>query len=320
LPRFPAADVRHLISRHILFFGGKGGVGKTTCSAATALAASRQGKRVLLVSTDPAHSTADVLGCALGPDIRSVTERLRAIEIDAETEVRRYLSQAKSQLTAAFSPSVLKEALRQIEMTATMPGVADVAVFERMNDIALSKGEEFDLIVFDTAPTGHALRLLSMPESMGVWVRALAERRRAAHEASGSAGSSLSGSPISSDPVLETLERRAERLERVKHELVGPRAAIVLVLVPERLPIEETARSLAALQQADLEVGAVVVNRILPDGLTDAFSRSRKLQEQAYLDEIERRFASVPRIRVSQLATDVNGLADLERVACQLGA
>jgi arsenite-transporting ATPase len=312
--------VRHLINRHVLFFGGKGGVGKTTCSAATALAASRHGKRVLLVSTDPAHSTADVLGCALGPDIRRVAERLRAIEIDAETEVRRYLDQAKSQLSAAFSPSVLKEALRQIEVTATMPGVADVAVFERMNDIALSKGEEFDLIVFDTAPTGHALRLLSMPESMGVWVRALAERRRAAHEASGSAGSALPGSPISSDPVLEALERRAERLERVKHELVGPRAAIVLVLVPERLPIEETARSLAALDLAGLKVGAVVVNRILPDGLTDAFSRSRKLQEQTYLDEIDRRFASVPRIRVSQLATDVNGLADLERVACQLGA
>jgi arsenite-transporting ATPase len=105
----------------------------------------------------------------------------------------------------------------------------------------------------------------------------------------------------------------------VKRELVGPRASIVLVLVPERLPIEETARSLAALEQAGLKVGAVVVNRVLPDGLTDTFSRSRKAQEQSYLDEIERRFATVPRIRVSQLATDVSGLADLEHVACQLG-
>jgi arsenite-transporting ATPase len=312
--------VRDLIRHHVLFFGGKGGVGKTTCAAATALAASRQGQRVLLVSTDPAHSTADVLGCSLGPDGRYVAERLRALEIDAETEVRRYLDQAKSQLSAAFRPSVLKEALRQIEVTATMPGVADVAVFERMSDIALSKEKgETDLIVFDTAPTGHALRLLSMPESMGVWVRALAERRRAAHQATGPVASTLSGPAISSDPVLDALERRAERLERVKRELVGPRASIVLVLVPERLPIEETARSLAALEQAGLKVGAVVVNRVLPDGLTDTFSRSRKAQEQSYLDEIERRFATVPRIRVSQLAADVSGLADLEQVACQLG-
>jgi arsenite-transporting ATPase len=315
----PAADVRHLIDHRILFFGGKGGVGKTTCSAATALAASRQERNVLLVSTDPAHSTADVLGCTLGPDVRRVAGTLHALEIDAETEVRRYLDQARLQLVAAFSPALLKEALRQIEVTATMPGVADVAVFERISDIALSNREVFDLIVFDTAPTGHALRLLTMPESMGVWVRALAERRRAANDARAGTGQTLPGPAAPSDPVLEALERRGERLERVKQVLVGPSASVVLVLVPERLPIEETGRSLAALEHAGLKVGAVVINRVLPDGLTDVFSRSRKAQEQAYLDEIDRRFAQIPRLRVSQLPTDVSGLADLERVAQQLG-
>jgi arsenite-transporting ATPase len=311
--------VHHLISQRILFFGGKGGVGKTTCSAATALAASRQEKNVLLVSTDPAHSTADVLGFPLGPDVRQVATRLHALEIDADTEVRRYLDQARSQLASAFSPSLLKEALRQIEVTSTMPGVADVAVFERMSDIALSKRDEFDLIVFDTAPTGHALRLLSMPESMGVWVRALVERRRAAHEARDLAAPAFPATSPRSDPVLDALERRADRLERMRRELVGPLASVVLVLVPERLPIEETARSLTALAHAGLKVGAVVVNRVLPEGLVDAFSRSRKGQEEAYLDEIDRRFAVVPRIRISQLATDISGLADLDRVACQLG-
>jgi len=304
----------------MLFFGGKGGVGKTTCSAATALAASRRGKNVLLVSTDPAHSTADVLGCALGPDARRVADRLHALEIDAETEVHRYLDRARAQLAAAFNPSVLKEALRQIEVTSTMPGVADVALFERMSDIALTGPGEFDLVVFDTAPTGHALRLLSMPESMGVWVRALAERRRRAHEVQSPAGPVLPGPDQPSDPVLGALERRAARLERVRRELVGPKVSVVIVLVPERLPIEETARSLEALQGAGLRVGAVVVNRVLPEGLTDAFSLSRQAQEQMYLSEIDRRFASVPRIRVRQLETDVRGLADLERVACELGA
>jgi arsenite-transporting ATPase len=310
--------VRHLIGHRIVLFGGKGGVGKTTCSAAAALAASRQGRRVLLVSTDPAHSTADVLGCALGPDARAVTGGLHAMEIDAETEVRRYLEQVKARLAAAFSPPLLQGALRQIEVTATMPGVADVATFERMTEILLSKRQDYDLVVFDSAPTGHALRLLNLPESMGVWVRALAERRRAAREA-GEIAAATAGLPAPPpDPVLDALDGRAERLERVRGELAGPHASVVLVLVPERLPIEETARSLAALAESGIRVGAIVVNRVLPEGLAEPFSRARKEQERAYLDEIDRRFAQVPRIRVTQLETDVRGLNDLERVAEQL--
>lgn len=311
--------MRYLSGQRVVFFGGKGGVGKTTCAAAAALAASRQGRRVRLVSTDPAHSIADVLGRALGPDESEVAPGLRALEIDAETEVRRYLDRARTQMAAAFSPAVLREALRQVELTASMPGVADVAMFDRMTEIMLSHEEGCDLIVFDTAPTGHTLRLLNLPESMGVWVRALAERRRAANRAHEVAAGSQPGSGQPVDPVLDALDRRAARLEAVRSELVNPRASVVLVLVPERLPIEETARSLAMLAEARIRVSAVVINRVLPDGLTGEFYGSRKQQERQYLDEIDRRFAPFPRLVVRQLASDVRGLADLERVAQELG-
>ena len=270
-------------------------------------------------SSDPAHSIADVLSCTLGPDEREVSPGLYAIEIDAATEVRRYLDQAKARMEAAFSPSVLKEALRQVELTATMPGVADVAMFDRMTEIILQRRPDSDLVVFDTAPTGHALRLLNLPEAMGVWVRALAARRREANAANNVARGAPAGTDGLADPVLDMLDRRAGRLEAVKDELLSLRTSVVLVLVPERLPIEETARAVAALADAKIRIGAVVVNRVLPEGLAGEFFHARKAQERVYLDEIDRRFAAFPRAVVRQFESDVHGAADLDRVARALG-
>jgi arsenite-transporting ATPase len=183
-----------------------------------------------------------------------------------------------------------------------------------MTDIGLSRESGSDLIVFDTAPTGHTLRLLALPESMGVWVRALAERRRAANRERDIAG----GSPAAADPVLEALERRAARVEAMRNELVSAATSVVLVVVPERLPIEETARSLALLAEARIRVSAIIVNRVLPAGLPGEFFGSRKRQERQYLDEIDARFAAVPRLAVRQLPSDVHGLPDLEQVAKEL--
>jgi len=158
-------------------------VGKTTCAAAMALAARGSGRRVLLVSTDPAHSTSDILETPLAGEEREVLPGLSAIEIDPETEARRYLDDAKQRMAGVFSPAVLKEAARQIELTASMPGVADVALFDRVSQLMASEAGRFDLVIFDTAPTGHSLRLLRLPEMMGAWVAALSSKRRAAAEA-----------------------------------------------------------------------------------------------------------------------------------------
>ncbi len=310
--------MRSQLARRVLFFGGKGGVGKTTCSAAAALAASREGRRVLLVSTDPAHSLCDVLGFRTGSDEREVMPRLRVLEIDAETEARRYLEQAKAQLAAVFGPAVLREAIRQIELTAAMPGVADVASFDRISDILLSQRSDVDLIIFDTAPTGHTLRLLAMPESMAVWVRALAERRRAASEASAALPQAGPRQPAAADPVLSVLDRRAARLDAVRQLLTSSDTCVVLVLVPERLPIEETGRAMRLLDESGIQVGGLVVNRVLPQGLEGEYYRSRKAQEDLYLREIERRFDGVRRVLLPQLEADVRGVRELEQVAAFL--
>jgi arsenite/tail-anchored protein-transporting ATPase len=310
--------VRHLLDRRILFFGGKGGVGKTTCASAMALAASRAGRRVLLVSTDPAHSTSDIFEVPAASTERPLLPGLTGLEIDAESEARRYLDEAKARMAGFFPPAVLAEAARQIELTASMPGVADVAVFDRMSDLITSSADRYDLVIFDTAPTGHALRLLRLPELMSSWVDALARRRRQAVAADAQAQAGGAGrrtAPIP-DPVLALLEGRAARLAAVRAELAqGDRVAFVLVLIPERLPIEESARAAHQLADAGVTMGGVVINRVLPDDAPGDYFRARKAQERLHVAEIERRLPAVTRVLVPQLESDVHGLASLGRIS-----
>ena len=301
-----------------MFFGGKGGVGKTTCAAAFALAASREGRRTLLVSTDPAHSTSDVLETKLGPVEREILPGLSGLEIDAVREARRYVDEAKSRMSGLFGPAALAEAARQIELTASMPGVADLAVFDRMSDLVLSRAGVYDLLVFDTAPTGHALQMLRLPDLLSSWVDALARRRReglAARAIAAGADPPVSRSP---EPVLGILEARSARLEAMRAELArADRVVFVLVLIPERLPLEESVRAAHELSEAGIAIGGVVVNRVLPDAASGGYFEARKAQERVYLEEIERRMPPVPRVLVPQLESDVHGLDGLERVrAC----
>src|SRR3954451_13850783 len=144
--------MRALLDREVLFFGGKGGVGKTTCASAMALAASQRGSRVLLVSTDPAHSTSDIFERPIGPAEGEILQRLSALEIDGEGEAARYIAGLKRDIQRMFSRGVLKQANRQIELAAASPGLLEVALLDPMIDLIIDRENAFDLIVFDTAP------------------------------------------------------------------------------------------------------------------------------------------------------------------------
>jgi len=303
-------DVSGLLDKKVLFFGGKGGVGKTTTASATALAASRTGRRVLLVSTDPAHNTSDILGAPVGPEIVEVEPNLHALEIDASRESARYVAEVKERIKALFGHHIQKEANRQIDLAASMPAAEEVALFDRMGALIRGEDERFDLTVFDTAPTGHTLRLIRMPELMEGWIRALSRARRAMLGVD---------QDDRDDPIMRSLAERLERLREFRARLVSPRVtAFVLVLIAERLPIEETARAMDQLEEAGVQIGALVVNRVLPTSTVDPFLVARRAQEAVYLEEIERRFAAVPRLRVPQLPSDVHGLDTLKTVAAAL--
>jgi arsenite-transporting ATPase len=229
------------------------------------------------------------------------------MEIDAATESQRYVAEVKAHIAQLFGHSILKEANRQIDLAATMPGAEEVALFDRMGSLIRGEDERFDLIVFDTAPTGHTLRLIRMPELMEAWIRALSRSRRAMLGVD---------QDDKDDPIMITLSARLERLRLLRARLVSGRTTgFVLVLIPERLPIEETSRAIAQLDEAGVKVGGLILNRVLPESTSDAFLAARRRQERVYLEEIDRRFAAHPIVRIPQMESDVYGLASLERIS-----
>jgi len=316
--------MRDLSKKRILFFGGKGGVGKTTCASAMALAASKEGKRVLLVSTDPAHSTSDIFEKPFDREEREVYPGLMGIKLDADFEARRYVDSVKTHIAKLFSPSILKEAERQIELASTMPGVEEVALFDRMSDLIVDRMDAYDLIIFDTAPTGHTLRLLRMPELMSSWIEALSKRRRTLltlNQNIDKVRLNPEQEDIERDPILATLERRKEKLDQVRARLMQHNfTGFMLVLIPERLPIEESARAAQMLREFNVNICGIVVNRVLPDNLDGAFYQARRQQEQVYRDEISRRFAEYSLMWIPQFETDVYGLKNLERISRMMRA
>jgi arsenite-transporting ATPase len=319
----PFAHRQHaLLLKRILFFGGKGGVGKTTCASAVALAASRLGKRVLLVSTDPAHSTSDIFGTPFAAEEREILSGLYGLEVDANLEARRYIDAAKAGIARMFSPAVAREAERQIELASAMPGVEEVALFDRIGDLIVDRFDAYDLLIFDTAPTGHTLRLLRMPELVSAWITALSKRRRALlalNKDIDQVRLAPEATNPDEDPILKTLDARREKLEQVRARLMQHNfTGFVLVVIPERLPIEETARAAEVLAESNVNVCEVVVNRVLPTDADGDFYRSRRAQEHVYIDEIRRRFAQYPLAWVPQLPTDIYGLDNLERVSAVL--
>lgn len=307
-----------LLDKQVVFFGGKGGVGKTTCSAAFALAASRRGRAVLIVSTDPAHSTSDIFERTIGPSERELFPRLWALEIDGEAEAARYIAGVKQDIQRMFSPGVVRQAHRQIEMAAASPGLTEVALLDRMIDLIVDREARFDLIVFDTAPTGHTLQLLRMPDAMTTWIQALMRHRRAVVELDRGA-EQMPEQASAADPVLAALERRHDRVSRLRSTIVDrARTSFVLVTIPERLAIEETSRAAELLEDTGVDIGGLIVNRVLPDGLEGTFYQSRKAQERTYLDEIVRRFPRVRRVVIRLLPRDAYGIESLTSISEQL--
>lgn len=335
--RDPGRVMLDLLDRRIVFFGGKGGVGKTTMAAAFAVLASARGKRCLLVSTDPAHSLGDVFARDIGSTETCLAPGLFGLEIDAEAEADRYIDRVKQTTRSLVRPQLYSEVDRQLDLARNAPGAAEAALLERVADLMAQGLEQFDLVIFDTAPTGHTIRLLSLPEVMAAWTDGmLRHESRSAHlgqilERMGStrgrgrgAGDELSyideaEGRTGRDPasrIRDVLLARRTRFRRARELLLDARTtAFVLVLMPERLPILETSRALATLRRFQVPVAAMLVNRVLPDAAAGTFLAKRRAQQSLYLAEIEELFATVPRRTVDLFETDVHGLDTLQVIA-----
>lgn len=300
----------------ITFFGGKGGVGKTTCSSAYALALAQAGYRTLLVSTDPAHSVGDLLQVALKEKEQFVRENLYVTEIDPEAAAERYMQEVKTNVRGLVAPNLWKEVERQMHIAAASPGADEAALFDEMVATMQRAQTAYDHLVFDTAPTGHTLRLLSLPELMGVWIEGMIARREKTQEMHRMLHNVVGTTDEPRDQVYDILQRRKNRFAAARTLLLDDSVtSFYFVLNPERLPIVETAKAVDALTAHDIPIGGFVVNRVLPPDADGNFLQERREQEQQYLRDIAERFAAWDRLYIPLKSHDIRGLSGLATIA-----
>ncbi len=306
-------------ARPIVFVGGKGGVGKTTVATALAGALAAQGLRTLLVSTDPAHSTGDLLGTALGDTPVTVAPNLEAVEIDADAVAGRYIASVRADLHAVVDPVVRPTIERHLELARSGAGTLESALLDRLGDLIALQPDSYERIVVDTAPTGHMLRLIAMPDVLERWIQGLVRQREGVQGMDRMLANMVGEDSARGehDPILERLRRQRERLTTLRHRLADD-AVLHAVMIAERLPIEETVRALPALRQAGIAVGCVVVNRLLPDDADGDFLVARRRQQDTYLAEIRTRLAGERLVLVRQQPEDISTSAALERLRAEL--
>jgi arsenite-transporting ATPase len=277
------------VTRNLLYTG-KGGVGKTSVAAATAVLSARRGLRTLVVSTDIAHSLADALDTPVGPEPRLVADNLWAHEPDVFFNISRYWKTIQSYFSSLFAWGGLDEVMAE-EMTV-LPGMDELGNLLWIGD-HVDQGS-YDLIVVDAAPTGETVRLLSLPEASRWWIEKIAPIGRRVQRLGGPILRRVVGVPLPSESVYEAGEALLDRLKYVHDLLSDPdRSSVRLVLNLERVSIQEAQRSFTYFHMYGFPTDLIVANRVLPVQSGAYFDAWREAQAR-YLPMVEEQFAPVP--------------------------
>ncbi|KKK32967.1 arsenic ABC transporter ATPase [Salinicoccus sediminis] len=300
-----------IYDKKILFIGGKGGVGKSTSAAAIAWRLAKSGKKTLLVSTDPAHNLGDIFSQQIGGETTEIADNLHALEIDPENETKKYIDSVKENIRGTVQSSMIEEVNRQLDTARASPGADESALFDKLVSIILEEAGEFDHLVFDTAPTGHTIRLLTLPELMGVWIEGLLKKRQKTNE---NYTQLLNDGEPMEDPIYDVLLERQNRFEKARKILLeSGKTGFIFVLNPERLPILESKKAVDLLDQYHLHVKTLIVNKVLPDEADGSFLEQRRQYEGRYLREIEDTFTDQKLVHVPLLPHDITSVDELDK-------
>lgn len=301
----------------VLLITGKGGVGKTTVAAATALRSADLGHRTLVMSTDPAHSLSDAFGVPLGDEPTPVTDRLAGQQIDAQRRLESHWGTVRDYLAALFdwggADGIAAEEL------VVFPGMDELFALAEVQDHVASG--EYDVVVVDCAPTAETLRLLSLPDALGWYMEKLFPLERRVARVVRPVLSRVMSLPLPGDDVFAAGEGFYGRIEGARRVLVDPEITSArLVMNLEKMVVAEARRTYTYLGLFGYGVDAAIVNRIIPDAVTDPyFKRWRELQAE-HLETVEEAFADLALLRLRLFDEEMVGIDKLRLLAEELYA
>lgn len=317
-----------LNSMPIIFVGGKGGVGKTTTAAALAVRFAAEEQRTLLISTDPAHSLGDIFTTRLGHHKTALNEYLDVIELNPDIIIDQHFAQVERTISGYANPEILPKIRAHLKLSKTAPGAQEAAMLESICKHLVEAVESgYQHVIFDTAPTGHTLRLLVLPEMMEAWTDGLLTQQRrqaklksaADHLGNATQKNQLANpfdkvaKPDRWQQAVEVLNRRKQLFSQAGYLLHDKsKTAVVLVMTADSLPIEETRRATEQLASAQLKPAAIVVNQLIKPKQSDDFWQQRATRQQKLLEDIEQIFKRYPLYEMYLQQTDIRGLLALE--------
>ena len=304
----------------ILLFSGKGGVGKTSVAAATGLQLAKLGYRTLVMSVDPAHSLADSFNLGSDTGLFSgkteeplpVSDKLSIHEVNIQHEIKRYWREISTYIVSILRTTGVSDV--EAEELAILPGMEELSAMMYVNQYR--RENRYDVVVLDCAPTAESLRFVSMPTTLDWYMKHIFPWQRGLLRAVRPIANRVSPVELPSDSYFANMQRLFDRIEGVADVLEDPKTTSVrLVTNPERMVLRETQRAFVYFLLHGLSVDGIIVNRVLPDSVKDAWFAEWRQTQGNILEEIDRYFAPIPAKRVPLFTHEVLGRQRLEDLA-----
>src|SRR5215470_14915218 len=310
--------------RRYIMFGGKGGLGKTTFSAATAFWLAQQGHKVLVFSVDPQASLSDIFQRDIfGKGAVKIIDNLYAQEIDADSHIKAYQEEIRKKILDMYGFDQIPEEIENyIQAASAEPAMEESAIFDAVVDIVV-KGD-YDYYIYDLVPLGHALYYLSMAKVYDEWINKITKLREDMRQYDKVAATMRREETLEEDQILGELTYIKERINASSRILTDKsRTAFFFVLVPEEMIILDTRKAAELFARFDVPISGYVVNRVLPPELGRApslppYLRSRISMQEKHLERIRTAFGDQVLAYVPEMERDVTGLPMIERLAERL--
>ncbi len=306
--------------RRYIMFGGKGGLGKTTFSAATAYWLAKQGKKVLVFSVDPQASLTDIFQRDIfGKGPVKIMDNLWAQEIDADSHIKEYQEEIRKKIRDMYGmPSVPEEIEHYIQAASAEPAMEESAIFDAVVDVVVKS--DYDYFIYDLVPLGHALYYLSMAKVYDEWINKITHLREEMREYEEMVSRLRREKETEHDEILKELQYIKGRINASSSILTDKtKTAFFFVVVPEQMIIADTQKAAKLFAQFDVPIGGYVVNRVIPRRLLEQkipdYLRNRIQMQDQHLGEIKTSLGDQVLAYVPELERDVTGLAAIEKLA-----